>query len=93
MKTLEFRGSGTRTISADDWTSVGVKSKEINVSQGQLVEVNDQAAAWLMENETSDWRELGEREAEKRKAEEAEKAEAASAQSDTVPSAAESEEE
>lgn len=68
MKTLEYRGSGTRTISADDWTSLGIKSKEVTASQGELVDVNDQAAAWLVENETADWRELSDKEADKRKA-------------------------
>ena len=68
MKTVEYRGFGSRTITAEDWESLGIKSKEVKASQGELIEVNDQAAAWLMENEPADWRELSEREADERKA-------------------------
>lgn len=73
MKTLEYRGTGAREISADDWSSLGIKAKDLSVRQGELVEVNDAAAAWLVENESADWRELSDKEADKRKAD-AEKA-------------------
>lgn len=68
MKTMEYRGFGTRTISAEDWSGLGIESGEVKASQGELIDVSDQAAAWLVENESADWRELNEREAGERKA-------------------------
>lgn len=91
MKTLEYRGSGTREISSEDWTSLGIKSKEISARQGDLIDVNDSAAAWLVENESANWRELSEKEADKRRAD-AEKAEAAAAKEAEAAAAAEADE-
>lgn len=84
MKTLEYRGSGTREISSEDWTSLGIKSKEISARQGELIEVNDQAAAWLVENESANWRELSDKEADKRKADAEKAAEAAAKEAEAA---------
>lgn len=63
MKQMRYRGFGRREISAADFASQGVKSKDIAANQGEVIEVNDAAAAWLNEYEAADWQEISEREA------------------------------
>jgi hypothetical protein len=60
---MRYSGFANRTISVEDWSTVGVKSKEIDVKHGDIIELNDSAAAWLTENEGADWSEVSEKEA------------------------------
>lgn len=76
MKQMRYRGFGTRTVSADEFAAAGVKSKDISVSQGEVIEMNDAAAAYFNEYEAADWQEISEREAA-RIAQDAEEAAAA----------------
>ena len=67
MKVMKYTAFGKRIITEEDWESAGVKSKAIEVDSGQAIEVNDAAAAWLMENEGDSWAEGTEKDLEKNK--------------------------
>lgn len=62
MKQMRYRGAGTRIVTADEFTAAGVKSKDVSVSQGEIIEMNDAAAAYFNEFEAADWQEISERE-------------------------------
>jgi hypothetical protein len=63
MKQMRYRGFGRREVSAADFAAQGVKSKDVAANQGEVVEMNDAAAAWFNEYEAADWQEISEREA------------------------------
>lgn len=58
MKQMMYRGFGRREISSDDFARHDVKSKDIAANQGEVIEVNDAAAAWLAEFEADVWQEV-----------------------------------
>lgn len=60
MKTLKYSGFANRVITSEDFANVGVKGKGLNVKTGEVIEVNDQVAKWLLENEGADFAESSE---------------------------------
>jgi hypothetical protein len=54
---LTYRGSGDfREISRKDFGSIGVEHDAIKVAHGAAVELSEEAAAWLLENESEAWK-------------------------------------
>ena len=74
MKQMRYRGFGRREISSADFAAQGVKSKDVVANNGEIIEVNDAAAAWLNEYEAADWQEISEREVARLQKEAADKA-------------------
>lgn len=70
MKYLRYRGFGRREVSGDNFSTVGVKSKDVAANSGEIVEMSDSAAAWFLENEAESWEEVSEKEAASAQAEE-----------------------
>ncbi len=91
MKQMRYRGFGRREVSAADFAAQGVKSKDVAANNGEVVEMNDAAAAWFNEYEAADWQEISEREAARiaKEAEDQAKKEAAVAEAQAAAAAEE----
>ena len=61
-KSIHYKGGAhVREIYAKDWQSVGVNDQELTrweASNGHTVEVSDEAAKWLLENDSDNFEEV-----------------------------------